>query len=81
MSLFVLFRVVATKLIYEVSSCFRSVCELRMTIVPGFVGSFLALFFVKPFCYLRENVTGGILTTCIMMRLSRTDFVSLVGRI
>lgn len=52
-----------------------------MTVSPGFVGSSLEFLLVKPFCYLREDVTGGILTACIMMRLFKTDFVSVLGRI
>lgn len=52
-----------------------------MTMSPGFVGSSLGFLVVKPFCYLRENDTGGILTACIMMRLFKTDFVSVVGGI
>ena len=46
---------------------------------PGFVGSFLGFLVVKPICYLGKNVTGGIPTACIMMRLFKTDFVSVFG--
>lgn len=52
-----------------------------MTMSPSFVGSSLGFLLMKPFCYLRENVTGGIITACIMVRLFKTDFVSVVGRI
>ncbi len=81
MALSVVFKLVTAELIYEVSSCFRSVCKLRMTVSPGFLGSFPGLLLVKPFCYLRENVTGGILTTSFKRRPSQTDVVFGIGRI
>lgn len=50
-----------------------------MTMFPGFVGSFLGFFLVKPVCYLRENATGWILRACIPMKPFPTDFITGVG--
>ena len=79
MPCFVVIGPIATKLIYEIFGRFRSMCELRMTLSSGFEGSFFALFLVKPFCYLRENLAGGISTPGIMVRPLWSEVVFMFG--